>query len=225
MGQVLDAVPAGVFRQLTRLTHFFHVYADGNFSTPIVEHFTEARISGLLDALDSVRVGIVGTPENRDRVLDLFDELEVPVMVVADSATGWEQVTLAGLHKFCQDDDGFVFYGHTKGSWSSDPIAHPWRVTMIRDTVTAWRDCVDALGLVQAAGSYWLRSDMPEHHDHKFFFAGNYWWARSDYVRTLEPVGVETRFQAEGWIGLGEPSVKKMRAGLSTWGNFWQPHS
>ena len=146
-------------------------------------------------------------------------------MVVADSATGWEQVTLAGLHKFCQDDDGFVFYGHTKGSWSSDPIAHPWRVTMIRDTVTAWRECVDALGLVQAAGSYWLRSDMPEHHDHKFFFAGNYWWARSDYVRTLEPVGVETRFQAEGWIGLGEPSVKKMRAGLSTWGNFWQPHS
>jgi hypothetical protein len=96
---------------------------------------------------------------------------------------------------------------------------------MIRDTVTAWRDCVNALGLVQAAGSYWLRSDMPEHHDHKFFFAGNYWWARSDYVRTLEPVGVETRFQAEGWIGLGEPSVKKMRAGLSTWGNFWQPHS
>jgi hypothetical protein len=207
----------------TRLTHFFHVYADGNFHTPIREHFTQVKESGLLGELDSVRVGLVGDVTNRARVLALFDELAVPVMVVASADMGWEQVTLKALHEFAQGDDGFVFYGHTKGAWSSDPIAHPWRVTMIQDTVTRWRECVDALSRVQAAGAYWLRSDMPEHHDHKFFFAGNYWWARSDYVASLDLVGVETRFQAEGWIGLGEPTVENMRGGLSTWGNFWEP--
>jgi hypothetical protein len=33
----------------------------------------------------------------------------------------------------------------------------------------------------------------------------------------------ENRFQAEGWIGLGSPSVRIMREGLSYWGNFWEP--
>ena len=208
---------------MTRLTHFFHVFADGNFSTPIREHFAEAQASGLLTELDSVRVGLVGSVENRGRVLGLFAELNVTVDVVASVEAGWEQVTLQKLHEFTQDDDGFVFYAHTKGAASPDPIAHPWRVSMIHDTVTRWRECVEALGDVQTAGAYWLRSNMPEHYDHKFFFAGNYWWARSDYVATLDPVGVDSRYQAEGWVGLGEPTVQNMREGLSTWGNFWEP--
>jgi hypothetical protein len=206
-----------------RLTHFFHVFADGNFSTPIREHFTEARVSGLLGVLDSVRVGVVGDRVNRERVLGLFAELDVPVSVVAEADTGWEQVTLKELHQFAKQDDGKIFYAHTKGAWSPDPIAQPWRTTMIHDTVTRWRECVNALESVQVAGAYWLRSDMPEHHDHKFFFAGNFWWARSDYVGTLDPVGEVSRYQAEGWLGLGEPSVQNMREGLSTWGNFWEP--
>jgi hypothetical protein len=206
------------------LTHFFHAYADGNFDTPIREHFSEVIGSGLLEVLDSVRVGIVGTSENRDRVLDLFDELEVPVRVVADSATGWEQVTLNKLRDFCQTDDGAVLYAHTKGAWSQSELARVWRVSMTHDVVTRWNECVHALEKVQAAGPFWLKSWEPEHVDHESFFAGNFWWARSDYVAGLEPVGVEDRFQAEGWIGLGKPSVKIMREGYSYWGNFWEPY-
>jgi len=219
----LDAVSERVFQSLTRLTHFFHVYADGNFSTPIREHFMEVKESGLLGVLDSVRVGIVGTSENQARVLELFDELEVPVRVVATASTGWEQVTLKKLYTFCKQDDGFVFYAHTKGAWSPNSMAHPWRVSMIHDTVTRWRECVSALGWVQTAGPFWLRSDDPMHREHKSFFAGNFWWARSEYVARLPQLKNENRFQAEGWIGLGSPSVRIMREGLSYWGNFWEP--
>jgi hypothetical protein len=209
---------------LTRLTHFFHVYADGNFGTPIREHFSEVKYTGLLYALDSVRVGIVGTPENRAKVMALFDELAIPVMVVATAETGWEQVTLRELHSFAKEDDGKIFYAHTKGASSANTIANPWRVSMIHDTVTRWRECVNALEKLDTAGAFWLRSDCPEHVDHEHFFAGNFWWARSDYVARLPTVRNENRFQAEGWIGLGGPSVRIMREGLSTWGNFWEPN-
>ena len=209
---------------MTRLTHFFHAYADGNFETPIRQHFTEVRDTGLLYALDSVRVGMVGSAVNRDRVLTLFDELAIPVQVVATTPEGWEQVTLRELHTFAKQDGGKIFYAHTKGAWSSDRMANPWRVSMIHDTVTRWRECVKALDFVQTAGPFWQESAMPEHHDHKHFFGGNFWWARSDYVAALPPVENEHRFQAEGWVGLGSPSVRIMREGYSTWGNFWGSH-
>jgi hypothetical protein len=206
-----------------RLTHFFHVYADGNFSTPIREHFTEARVSGLLRVLDSVRVGMVGSVVNRERVLGLFAELGVPVMVVAEADTGWEQVTLRELHEFAKQDDGKIFYAHTKGAWSNSRLADTWRVSMIHDTVTRWRECVVGLNRVQTAGPFWLKSREPEHVEHESFFAGNFWWARSDYVATLPPVKSDTRYRAEGWVGLNYPSVKIMREGYSFWGNFWEP--
>jgi hypothetical protein len=203
-----------------RLTHFYHVYADGDWLTPATEHIEELFISGLIDNLDDLFLGIVGTSENRAKV-----KAELPGVCVAESATGWEQVTLQKLHEFAQTDDGAIFYAHTKGAWSNSELARQWRVSMTHDTVTRWEECVKALTMVEAAGPYWLKSWEPEHADHDFFFAGNFWWARSDYIRTLSPVSVSNRYQAEGWIGLNKPTVKNMRDGYSYWGNFWQPHS
>ena len=203
-----------------RLTHFYHVFADGDWEIPVTEHLHALTVSGLLDTLDDLFVGIVGAPENRARVRDAF-----PAVVVAEADEGWEQVTLQKLHDFSHKHEAKIFYAHTKGAWSRSELARAWRVSMTHDTVTRWGECVHALEKVQAAGPFWLKSWEPEHADHESFFAGNFWWARSDYIRTLEPVGMESRFQAEGWVGLGKPSVKIMREGYSYWGNFWEPHS
>jgi hypothetical protein len=203
-----------------RLTHFFHVYADGDWLTPATEHFEELRVSGLLGELDGIYLGVVGSRENRRKVKRTLRHY-----VTAEADEGWEQVTLQAVREFAQTDDGAVFYAHTKGAWSNSELARQWRVSMTHDTVTRWQECVTALRTVEAAGPYWLKSWEPEHVDHDFFFAGNFWWARSDYIRTLSPVSVSNRYQAEGWIGLNKPTVKNMRDGYSYWGNFWQPHS
>ena len=201
-----------------RLSHFYHVYANGDWEIPATEHFEELGVSGLLDELDRIYLGVVGSRENRRKVKRALRHY---VTVEADE--GWEQVTLNKLRDFCQTDDGAVLYAHTKGAWSQTELAGVWRVSMTHDVVTRWRECVQAINSVQATGPHWLRSDMPEHSEHGHFFAGNFWWARSDYIRTLAPVSVSNRYQAEGWIGLEKPSVKIMREGLATWGNFWQP--
>jgi hypothetical protein len=201
-----------------RLSHFYHVFADGDWEIPATEHFEELRVSGLLDELDGIYLGVVGSRENRRKVKRALRH-----HVAVEAVEGWEQVTLNKLRDFCQTDDGLVLYAHTKGAWSQSELARVWRVSMTHDVVTRWRECVYALEKVQCAGPFWLKSWEPEHADHESFFAGNFWWARSDYVRTLEPVGLENRFQAEGWVGLGKPSVKIMREGYSYWGNFWEP--
>jgi hypothetical protein len=212
----LDAFPEGLLR-LT-LAHFYHVYADGAWEAPVTEHLHALTVSGLLDALDHVFVGVVGAPKNRALVCEAF-----PAVVVAEADEGWEQVTLQKLHHYAHNHDAKVFYAHTKGAYQVDDYRMLWRVAMTYDTVTRWRECVDALDFVGVAGPYWLDSAMPEHSDHKHFFGGNFWWARTNYLRALPPVEVEHRWQAEGWIGLADPSVKIMREGFPSWGNFEVP--
>lgn len=200
-----------------RLTHFYHVFADGEWLKPAQEHLKALLTSDLFPQLESIRLGVVGSRENRLKISQTL-----PGVVVAEADQGWEQVTLQNLHNFCQTDDGAVFYAHTKGAWSNSELARQWRVSMTHDTVTGWRECVKHLETVQACGAHWIRSHMPEHREHQYFFGGNFWWARSDYVRTLDPVKTDTRFQAEGWIGLNNPSVANLRIGEPTSSNFWE---
>ena len=202
-----------------RLGHYYHIYADGAWEPIFGEHWEKLRESGLLFMLEFIRVGVVGSEENRAKVRETLPMVDI----VAEESEGWEQVTLNKLLQGAQSFDGAIFYAHTKGAWSDSDLAHTWRVSMTYDTVTRWRECVEALYKVEAAGPYWLHSHEPEHRDHKHFFAGNFWWARTDYLRRLDPPKNEHRFQAEGWVGLAEPTVHNMREGYSYWGNFWEP--
>ena len=202
-----------------KLAHFYHVYADGDWQLPVSEHLNALTLSGLLEELDDLFLGIVGTPENRELVRQAF-----PAVVVAESDKGWEQVTLQKLHNYSQKHKSKVFYAHTKGAYQSDDLRRLWRAAMTHDTVTRWRECVDALEEVQVAGPYWIRSDLSEHVEHKSFFGGNFWWACTSYLRQLPQLSVEHRWQAEGWIGLAEPSVRIMRKGFPIYGNFEVPN-
>ena len=200
-----------------KLAHFYHVYADGDWQLPVTEHLHALTVSGLLERLNDFFVGIVGTPENRQLVREAL-----PAVVIAEADQGWEQVTLQELHNYSHKHKAQVLYAHTKGAYQVDELRRSWRVSMTHDTVTRWRECVEELEKVQVAGPFWMKSSLSEHSEHGHFFGGNFWWAQSEYVAALPPLKNDNRFQAEGWIGLGSPSVKVMREGLATWGNFWQ---
>jgi hypothetical protein len=65
-------------------------------------------------------------------------------------------------------------------------------------------------------GCHWIRN--PEWPEQGPFFAGNFWWARSGYLRMLpEPLN-ETRWQAETWITLGSPRIRDMLPEWPTYG-------
>jgi hypothetical protein len=44
-------------------------------------------------------------------------------------------------------------------------------------------------------------------------FGGNFWWARSDLIHRLPPIETETRWDAEGWLGLGDPDIANLIPG------------
>jgi hypothetical protein len=94
---------------------------------------------------------------------------------------------------------------------------------MLSRVVKPWRD---NLGLLEdgadAVGNHWLTEEgfpgmltagMTDPAPGSGFFGGNFWMARSDYIRTLPECPPEPRWQAESWIGWGYPRVVDLLPG------------
>lgn len=175
-----------------KLKHFYHMYADGLWQAPFNEHLTALKDSGLLEELDFIGVGIVGSEANRTVVKKL---LPSKFHVVAESKSGWEQVTHTPLAKDLLEPSK-IFYAHTKGASNNTRSQGSWRQEMTNGTVYHWRECVDLLDKYDAVGCRWQRH--PWRH-----FSGTFWWATSSYLSTLAPISYNYRDEAEAWIGQG----------------------
>ena len=75
------------------------------------------------------------------------------------------------------------------------------------------------VGGFDAVGCHWLTAEQfsswapQEFPDGTPFFGGNFWIARCDYLRTLPEPSTRSRFDAERWIGLGDPRVLDLNPG------------
>lgn len=191
------------------IRHYYHVYADGTWQDPVAEHLSALAGSALWP---HITVGIVGGKTNRARVREALSVVPVDAWVEAD--TGWEQVTLAALRRdLTRGIGGPVLYAHTKGASDSSLINVTWRRSMTRRVVGGWRNCLDHLADVDAVGCHWLTPAEYPTLVESPFFGGNFWWANTDYLRTLPPLRRDTRWDAESWIGLGDPTVHDLLPG------------
>lgn len=140
-----------------------------------------------------------------------------------------ENLTIVELEKWLPaHPDWNVLYFHAKGcthpvgSQYGDNISKPWREGMMADLVDNWRQCVADLENFDGACSHFMRhmADGTQH-----IAAGNFFWATSNFLRTLPTIylrdrikvsgiaSAESRFEAEVWIGNGPkmPNMKEYR--------------
>ena len=188
---------------MTPIHHYYHIYADGAWETPVKEHTDALRESGLEGHPDfRLHVGLVGNEQNADRVRDYLRKKKMKWTLAGWRSEGWEQVTLNALADDCQRAEGLVFYGHTKGAKDSGRFNDEWRRRMTYFNVTRWKDAVTALRTYDAYGCHWMELEG------NWLFGGNFWWTHMQYLRLLEPPGLENRWRAEDWIGRLRHQVK-----------------
>mgnify|MGYP003353357942 FL=1 len=77
----------------------------------------------------------------------------------------------------------YICYIHLKGLLRyGDPNVGDWREFMNWATIEKWKDNVEALDEgADAVGTNYNTAPWPH-------FAGNFWWAKSDYIKTLDPI-------------------------------------
>lgn len=176
--------------------HFYHIYADGSWRAAVEDHVRALLVSGLAAAPNfSLFVGIVGNAENADAVRAFLTSKQCAWQEAACAPTGWEQLTLQALAAHSQMEEGLAFYAHTKGAHDPNPFNIAWRSRMTHFNVIKWRDAVTALQTHDAYGCHWMNLEG------NWLFGGNFWWTHLHLLRQLAPPRVESRWQAEEWIG------------------------
>jgi len=218
------------------LHHFYHVYATGDWEEPLTEHLAMLGSSGLGGELRTLNVGIVGPKRKRDAVkmmLAHMAHVHLRFDIVAEEDDGWEQVTMIPLSHFVQRVEGAILYAHTKGAGDPTPINIAWRRSMTKAVVRDWRKCISILDGtysssgptrkdIEAVGCHWLTPEAYPALVGVPYFGGTFWWARTEFLRMLPEPSMESRYEAEAWLGRGprRPHVVDLAPGWPGFANF-----
>lgn len=163
--------------------------------------------SGLEGAAQEIHVGLNGNGEDV-QLAKLFIPPKARLVVHGKEAVS-EIPTLNMIRAFLiQHPDWNVLYHHIKGvTHPNEPMYSRWRERMEAATVWGWRNCVYDLNMgLDSAGAHWLTPEQFPSMTQTCFWGGTFWWATTDFLRTLPPLPDPTwanRFEAELWIGRG----------------------
>lgn len=188
----------------------------------ISDQMQALKSSGLEDAAAEIHCGINGGDESIALAYEFLPHKCTRTFHGLDSRS--ENLTLVMLEKWLSDhEDWLVLWFHSKGATHApgDSFSGQWRNCMMRHLVHNWRQCVSDLESgYEAVGCHWM--EPPATPATQFIFAGNFWWARVSFLRTLPSIfereriklsgigSLESRYEAEVWIGNGPrpPKVK-----------------
>jgi glycosyltransferase involved in cell wall biosynthesis len=205
-----------------KIAIFYHLAQLNDWEMLYQEQMQALIVSGLYDQCEFIHVGINGTeplPLSLSKVRYKYN----PELVL-------EGYTLTDLWNFCSEHHDYkVLYFHSKGvSWNKDNAAETnvpnllfkvkqWRLSLEFFTIHKWKQNIQLLDQYDCVGSEFQTQTILGSHDFKEFhsphFKGNFWWANSSYIRTLDPfylldeTGGWTRWRSEHWIGTGNPKV------------------
>lgn len=196
--------------------HWYHVYADGQWERMVDEHIFALRKYGLYDALTTLFVGFVGSPENVAKAKKHLTDNGIEFVTCAEAQYGWEQVTQAHMWEFSKDHDGACVYAHTKGaSHAYDHFSTMWRMGMTWYTICKWKTASDLLKCgIRVAGPHWMpinHTGGEHHHNHRYpasgIFAGTFWWTTLEEIRNGDTPDLDNRYCAEHWISQRNPAL------------------
>lgn len=175
----------------------------------VIEQMRALKNSGLEGAANEIHIGINGGDD--DLAFLLAHAPERSEFHVHGHKARSELHTLRILQSWIRSNPWFyVFYHHSKGvtqPGSEEKSNH--RRTMEKALVWNWSQCVADLARgFEAVGINLVDPDTRPAFGRLRFFAGNFWWARAEYLLqlpTLPPTvkawTVPERCRAEFWIG------------------------
>jgi hypothetical protein len=194
-----------------KIYHFYHIWADGNWEIPVKEHLDSLIKYEILNSI-SIKIGIVGSVENRDKVKKYVSDYGINFEVCAETETGYEQETLDKILEL-EDEDAYILYMHTKGSYNDQDFEHNWRRNMTLGLIGSWQKCIQILNKNVLIGYtysnlkkfdeknlsiiYNKYDEIFSNKDDVIFIGsrvkngggtigGNFWWSRLKYLKLLK---------------------------------------
>ncbi len=204
----------------------YHIYCDGKWEEMVREQMERLQGSGLLAVSEKLYISCIAkSEEDIERLKQILSEYggeKVAFVSLSTDPTRYEFPALDYMYEKSQKEDFLFYYFHTKGityqSLSADDREYvgfvrkivAWRRMMEYFLMNKWKTAVNTLDAGYDTYGCYLFPPFKEK-----MYAGNFWWARSTYFRTLpfldEDTKLHNRFMAEEWL-LSLPTVKPFSA-------------
>ena len=192
--------------------------------------------SGLLDACNDVYMFIHYKEDSFDWLKERWKNYD-KVHWIFDPSVTQEDFECVTVHKMQQiinqsPERSYNLFMHHKGAWNVSDYSRNWRHYMQYWNIERWRDCVEKLDQgYDTVGAGWVYPTPVYIHP---FFAGNFYWASSDYIKRLkeykkpsdvdyepqfdysrqpQPIPNKHRYDPEIWSGSGNPDFFDLHPG------------
>ena len=176
--------------------------------------------SGLYDKLDYIFVTLLGK-----NVL-LTHDYKIKVIYYSENQNEMEFPSIQRIKYFADNISKKIkiLYIHTKGVTNKDH-SYEWRKYLEYFLIEKNSLCLNALDHYKCVGvNHQYYYDENKYRNH---FSGNFWWANSDYIKTLPLLEInEDRYVVEHWL-IGHLEINDYRNFLSlhhTNINFYETH-
>jgi hypothetical protein len=186
----------------------------GSWERLYQEQIHSLCFSGLYEACDYLHVGINGN-QPLPQVLPKMN-------LTINNNHFLESDTLKSLWDYANNNENIkILYFHTKGL-SREQFAYnvnAWRLYLEYFNIHNWKDCLSKLDKYDCVGTEWVLTSAltdPSTNEpliqHTPHYAGNFWWATSNYIKKLDPNYIYnpckgwTKWKCELWIGTKNPN-------------------
>jgi len=170
--------------------------------------------SGILDILDFLIINNVGLPLN-DTYTNLHPKIQVNQY--SSDITVFELPTLKLLYKYSVENPNVnVLYLHTKGvSYTKHSYTYSkntdWVTYMLYFLVQRYSKCLRLLKTHDTVGCDFSTLFNRPH------YAGNFWWATTNYLKTLSTSVLNEKHDAEWWLLSNSPNKHVLHTSNFDW--------
>ena len=191
---------------------FFHVYLKSGYSRILLDKFKKFKSSGLYEKTNKIYLALFGDDiglhsEFLTELQEVYPKIEYAVITNQEFQNEPDTLNLMLKKAKEYEKNTPMLYLHTKGVSYANPYIKKnidaWVRYLDLYVIHKWEECVKALEENDAAGGLYVYQE-PKH------FSGNFWWANSDYLKTLPKINesnVSKLNRGEFWILSGTDKV------------------
>lgn len=190
----------------------YHIYCADGWESMVREQFGNLVSAGLLEATTKLYISCIATKEEDIvRLREIFDNDKIEIISISNDPGCFEYPALDYMYEKSKHEDFLFYYFHTKGISYQTFDTKDKLFLAFRRKIVSWRRMMEyfifdrwnvavntLLNGYETYGSYLFPPFVNR------MYAGNFWWARSDYFATLDRLSDETkrknRFMAEEWL-------------------------
>ena len=205
----------------------YHVFCVNAWKALVKEQLNAMQEAGLMAKTDKLFIScIYNKVEERRELEQILSSYDVPSEIISALPMDnnlFEFPALEFIHGLAAEEDFYVYYFHTKGVSYTKERAENYpirKLEKLNACSKAWRKMMEyfifakhnvALNVLKQYDTYGCKYDdpiVPPYHYR--YYAGNFWWSKASYLRTLPRITDEerkNRYWAENWLCLNAKRI------------------